>query len=434
MSAARDKDAALRSFEAAWHARPEDRIAATRADAMRRFLALGLPSPRDESWRHTNLRALASRPFADAEPASSTRTSWLAGVCADPIALVNGRPSPTALGRTGDPALSIETLRASIDRDPASLAARLASIGDAESERWALLNRALFVDGLHVRIAGRVAAPLLIVHCAETSRDDAAVHSRVLVDVAAGAEATIIEHHLGGSGRATLVNHATQLHLAPGASVEHYRVFSGDARTTQFDALEITQAADSRCRQFTVALGGALLRANLSGRLDAPGAEHDSYSLLVGHGARQVDCVNAIVHAASRTTSRQTARALAAGTSRVIFNSRVLVEAGTAGAASNQSSRGLLLSPTAEIDARPQLEILADDVKCAHGATTGRLDPNMLFYLLARGIDRAAAQTLLIYAFLDDLLTGMSIPGARRAIEEALIEELPGADLLRAYR
>ena len=434
MSAARDQDAALRSFEAAWRARPEDRIAAARADAMQRFLALGLPTTRDESWRYTSLRALAGRPFVDAEPAPPARSSWLAGVCAAPVTIVNGRPSSGAPQPAGDPALTIESLRAAIDRDPASLAARLGSIGAAESERWALLNRALFVDGLQVRVTGRAAAPLLIVHSAESARDDAAVHSRVIVDVAAGAEATIVEHHLGGSGHATLVNHATQLHLAPGASVEHYRVFSSDERTTHFDALEVLQDAGSRCRQFTVALGGAMVRANLSGRLDAPGAEHDSYALLVGRGARQLDCVNAIVHAASRTTSRQTARALAAGSSRVVFNSRVLVEAGTAGASSNQSCRGLLLSPTAEIDTRPQLEILADDVKCAHGATTGRLDPNMLFYLLSRGIDRASAQTLLIYAFLDDLLTGMSLPGARRAIEDALIGELPGADLLRSYR
>jgi Fe-S cluster assembly protein SufD len=148
VSAARDKDAALRSFEAAWHARPGDGIAATRAEAMRRFLALGLPSPRDESWRHTNLRALAGRPFADAEPATPMRASWLAGICAAPIAIVNGRPLPAAPARTGEPALWIESLRASIDRDPASLAARLGSIGETESERWALLNRALFVDGL----------------------------------------------------------------------------------------------------------------------------------------------------------------------------------------------------------------------------------------------------------------------------------------------
>jgi Fe-S cluster assembly protein SufD len=144
--------------------------------------------------------------------------------------------------------------------------------------------------------------------------------------------------------------------------------------------------------------------------------------------------VNVVRHAAARTVSRQTARAIASGTSRVIFNSKVVVDAGAAQAESRQSSRGLLLSPSAEIDSRPQLEIHTDEVKCAHGATIGRLDPNMLFYLLSRGLDRATAQSLLVYAFLGDVLTGMSVGSARAAIESALIAELPDSQTLRNFR
>ena len=97
----------------------------------------------------------------------------------------------------------------------------------------------------------------------------------------------------------------------------------------------------------------------------------------------------------------------------MIFNSKVVVDAGAAHADSQQSCRGLLLSPSAEIDSRPQLEIHTDEVKCAHGATTGRLDPNMLFYMLSRGLDRDTAQSLLVYAFLADVLTGMRVHSAR---------------------
>ena len=105
----------------------------------------------------------------------------------------------------------------------------------------------------------------------------------------------------------------------------------------------------------------------------------------------------------------------------MIFNSKVVVDAGASQSDSQQSCRGLLLSPSAEIDSRPQLEIHTDEVKCAHGATTGRLDPNMLFYMLSRGLDRETAQSLLVYAFLADVLTGMSVSSARSAIESALI-------------
>jgi len=132
--------------------------------------------------------------------------------------------------------------------------------------------------------------------------------------------------------------------------------------------------------------------------------------------------------------SRQTARAIAGGTSRVVFNSKVVVGKGAMHADSQQSFRGLLLSPKAEIDSRPQLEIHADEVKCAHGSTTGRLDPNMLFYMLSRGLDRQTAQSLLVFAFLADVLTGVSVPAARSAMESALITQLPDSQLLRNFR
>jgi len=168
--------------------------------------------------------------------------------------------------------------------------------------------------------------------------------------------------------------------------------------------------------------------------LNEPGASLDSYSLLVGHANRHVDCVNIVTHGAPDTRSSQTARAIAGDESRVIFNSKVIVNAGAVRAQSQQSCRGLLLSPAAEIDSRPQLEIHADEVKCAHGATTGRLDPDMLFYMLSRGLDRDTAQSLLVYAFLADVLTGMSVASARTAIENALIAQLPDAQTLRKFR
>ena len=168
--------------------------------------------------------------------------------------------------------------------------------------------------------------------------------------------------------------------------------------------------------------------------LAGAGAAVDSYALLVGHAARHVDCVNLAHHAAPHTRSAQTARAIASGTSRVVFNSKVVVAAGASQSESQQSCRGLLLSPQAEIDSRPQLEIHTDEVKCAHGATTGRLDKDMFFYLLSRGLDRATAQSLLVFAFLADVLTGMPLPAARTAIENNLIAQLPDSQLLRSFR
>jgi Fe-S cluster assembly protein SufD len=226
----------------------------------------------------------------------------------------------------------------------------------------------------------------------------------------------------------------TRIDLHKDAQLEHYRVFSSGSEATHIDSLDVRQDQGSRCSQFTIVLGGGLVRTTLESQLNRAGASLDSYSLLVGHGARHADCVNVVTHAAPDTRSRQTARAIASGTSRVVFNSKVVVCPGAIHADSQQSFRGLLLSPNAEIDSRPQLEIHADEVKCAHGATVGRLDPDMLFYMLSRGLDREAAQSLLVFAFLSDVLTGMSVASARTAIENALIVQLPDSQTLQKFR
>jgi Fe-S cluster assembly protein SufD len=222
--------------------------------------------------------------------------------------------------------------------------------------------------------------------------------------------------------------------LGRGAQLEHYRVFATGPDSTHFDFLGVDQERDSRFKQFTIALGGGMVRADMDVNLNQPGATLDSLALLVGYENRHVDCVNVVKHAAPDTTSRQTARAIASDTSRVVVNSKVHVQAGAVRSESRQSCRGLLLSEAAEIDSRPQLEIHADEVKCAHGATTGRLDPDMLFYLLSRGLDRNTAQSLLVFAFLADVLTGMSVSSARTSIENALINQMPDSQLLRNFR
>ena len=440
--------AALRSFEAQWRARTPDALQPIREQAMQRFLKLGMPSQRDETWRYTDLRSLAAQSYGEAGCAAdlSSDAAGAAGAAStaaalslvDPgqhaatLTLINGCPLlnadlPTING------IEINSISDLYKHDPSSLRRFFEAASDADQRRWVLLNTALFIDGVYLKIAKPVSAPLVIRHVSVGAAAQAA-HPRIIIDAAPGASATIIEHHVSEGDIAPLNNSNTHIALARDARLEHYRVYATGAGATHLDSLDIHQSEGSQCRQFTIALGGGLVRSSLEARLTQRGASLDSYSLLVGHQERHVDCVNIVTHAAPNTRSRQTARAIASEHSRVIFNSKVIVNAGANGADSKQSCRGLLLSPSAEIDTRPQLEIHADEVKCAHGATTGRLDPDMLFYLLSRGLDRETAQSLLVFAFLADVLTGMSVSSARAAIENALISQLPDAQILRKFR
>jgi Fe-S cluster assembly protein SufD len=431
---------ALRSFESQWHSRPADSLRAVREQAMQRFLKLGLPSLRDETWRYTDLRSVAAQSFVDAPLKTSsdvdlTAAHSLLGAASSSRSLlvVNGHPLLRAdeLAING---IEISSIRELSRLDSKAAQRFIEPATDADQRRLTLLNTALFIDGLYLKVSRHVEKPLLILHISTADAANAVAYPRVIIDVQEGASATIIEHHVAQGELTPLNNSNTHISLAKHARLEHYRVFATGAGATHLDTLDIHQEQDSHCTQFTVALGGGLVRTSLEGHLNQPGAFLDSYSLLVGHQDRHVDCVNIVTHAAPHTRSRQTARAIAGDVSRVIFNSKVIVKAGALGSDSQQSCRGLLLSPKAEIDTRPQLEIHADEVKCAHGATTGRLDPDMLFYMLSRGLDRQTAQSLLVYAFLADVLTGMSVPGARAAIENTLISQLPDSELLRNFR
>jgi Fe-S cluster assembly protein SufD len=445
-------NAALRSFETQWRARAPDALQPIRDAAMQRFLKLGLPSLRDETWRYTDLRSLAASSFGAAGCAASdaeTRAADLgagAGAERDPGALTlvdAGQRAATLTMINGCPLLNadlpvingieINSIKELYKQDSTHARRFFEPVSDADQRRWVLLNTALFIDGLYLKITKPVATPLVILHVSTGAAAQAA-HPRVIIDASPGASATIIEHHVSRGDIAPLNNSNTHIALARDAQLEHYRVFATGAGATHLDSLDIHQSQDSQCRQFTIALGGGLVRSSLEARLHQRGASLDSYALLVGHQERHVDCVNIVTHAAPDTRSRQTARAIASDISRVIFNSKVIVNAGANGSDSKQSCRGLLLSPSAEIDTRPQLEIHADEVKCAHGATTGRLDPDMLFYLLSRGLDRETAQSLLVFAFLADVLTDMSVSSARAAIENALINQLPDSQILRNFR
>jgi Fe-S cluster assembly protein SufD len=448
------QSAALRSFEAQWRARTPDALSGLRERALSRFLELGLPTSHDESWRYTSLRPFTSQSFVDAPgaaapgadapgaagfdrrqalalEASQTLLGGRVDAAAHTIVLVNGDP---LLPRSAQTGAEIRSLSALARENPDPVMRHLEPLSDAEELRWLLLNTALGVDGVHIKITGALAMPLLILHVGTADRPGSVAFPRVIVEAAAGAVGTVIEHHIQHGAIAPLSNSATLLALERDARIEHYRVFAAGEQAVHFDTLQVRLQRNAECRQFTVALGGGLVRTSLDARLSEPGAKLDSRALLVGHADRHVDCVNVVRHAAARTVSRQTARAIASGTSRVIFNSKVVVDAGASQSDSQQSCRGLLLSPSAEIDSRPQLEIHTDDVKCAHGATTGRLDPNMLFYMLSRGLDRQTAQSLLVYAFLADVLTDMSEATARTAIESELIRQLPDSQTLKGFR
>jgi Fe-S cluster assembly protein SufD len=334
------RSAALRSFEAQWLAREPDALSGLRERALQRFLKLGLPTTRDESWRYTSLRPLAAQSFVDAPRAQAEgfdpqhalvreASHALLGDRHDPahtLVLVNGYPllplaAAAAAGTVAAAAcavvpaagLEVHSLSALARENPDLLMRHLEPLSDAEELRWLLLNTALGTDGLHLKIKGNVAAPILILHVGTAGRPGTVAYPRVIVEAARGASATVLEHHIQHGTEAPMSISATLLALERNAHLEHYRVFAPgapDDRAMHFDTLQVRLDRDAECRQFTAVLGAGLVRASLDASLREPGARLESYALLPGHSDRHVDCVNVVRHAAASTISRQTARAI----------------------------------------------------------------------------------------------------------------------------
>jgi Fe-S cluster assembly protein SufD len=252
------------------------------------------------------------------------------------------------------------------------------------------------------------------------------LHPRVLVVMEPHSDAILVEHYLADSGAPHWQNAVVEIILKPGARLTHIRLIEGGEGATHTHLVGVHQGRDSQYRGLTLSLGGSLVRQDIEVMLADEGAEARLDGLFVADSRRHVDHHLRIDHAASHTTSRTTWRGMASGRGRGIFDGRVLVRHGTLQADARQDSRNLLLSPLAEIDAKPQLEIYSDDVKCGHGATVGRLDEDALFYLASRGIDPATARDMLLLGFADQALGLADDAGLRDWIQPRLAAALPG--------
>jgi Fe-S cluster assembly protein SufD len=272
--------------------------------------------------------------------------------------------------------------------------------------------------------------PLYVLHVA-TGSD--ACHARVLIDAGRNSSLKLVEHFLTHDAADGLSNLACEVRLADGASLDHLRLYQQGASSVHIETLLATQARDSRYRQQLFVLGGRIVRSNVHVRLDGPAAECDIHGLFMVDGSRQADLYTVIEHVAPNTRSNELVRGVATGRGRGAFNGRIVVGEGATKTDSQQSSRNLILSPLAEINTRPQLEILTDDVKCSHGATTGSLDSSQMFYLLSRGIDPDTARGLLTFAFCEDVVSRVALPGLRRHVEELVVGHLPDRDIIKEF-
>jgi Fe-S cluster assembly protein SufD len=413
-------------------ARGDDTLTQLRRNALQRFVTQGFPSQRDEDWKYTNLRRLESRSFVSVEaaPGSVDESQWIADAGMR-IVLVNGRAHPgLSTASPQPPGLTLLTLGQWAQNSPGDVASFLARQAPATSA-FDSMNQAFSEDGVLIEIGEsvRIERPIYVVHQWTSGATSLMSHPRIVLRAAPNSECVLIEHYVGSVDAEALTNSVTTLELGAGAKVKHYRLQQESTRSFHIGSVTARLERDSHYVCQDIALGGSLARTSIVATLQGPGADANLRGLFVPGGSQHIDTYTLVDHAAPHTQSNEEYRGIAEGRGRGVYRGKVIVRKDAQKIDSRQSSRNLLLSTTAEIDTRPELEIYADDVKCSHGATTGQLDATAVFYLRSRGLSELQARALLIRAFAESILSTIELPALREHLERQLHDRFAASEI-----
>ncbi len=382
---------------------------AARAAAAASFRAAGLPSLRDEAWKYTSLRPVAEASFAlETDPGARPARAPLADAAA--LVMVNGRLSP---GSTRQPATMSASGPGTAALGSFASAPAFGRLARPERHPLVALNTMLAEDGATIDVPAGVAAGVL--QLVSVGRGNAAFHPRHRIRLGEGASLTLLDVSTGEGGY--LHNPVAEIELAEGARLVHVRLLEDAPEAFHLATVYAEIAAGAVYDAFALTLGGRVARSEFHARLGGPGAavHLNGAQLLAG---RQVgDFTSVVSHDAPNCASRQTVKNVLAGRSRGVFQGRIEVARAAQKTDGYQMNQALLLSPEAEIDSKPELEIFADDVKCSHGATVGELDADQLFYLRARGIPEADARSILVRAFLAEALDLVADDAVRAVLD-----------------
>ena len=384
-----------------------------------------LPTNRDENWRYANLRPLAK---ARADAAVSDAGARASIVLPAPLpnyerwVFVDGQ---FAAELSAPAAQSHATLLNSRDAGEEFTAILDASIA-AEGPDFALarINGARGNQVLHIAPPDGARANIEVTFVASASAASGTSYPRVQVHAGRNAQVRIVERHLSAGSGDSAVNAAFDLALRNDASIDHCRLQNlGDA-ASGFDTLTAHVGERATYRLRTVTLGGLTSRSTILVKLAGRAARCELTAASIANGIQTHDMFAEIEHAGADTVTRELYRGIATDRGKLGFNGKMVVRESAPGADSEQSLKTLLTGNGAEASVRPQLEIHTDRVRAVHGATTGKLDEQMLFYLLSRGIDRRTAQTLLQWAFIEDAVSRVDCAELRAEIETLIAAQL----------
>jgi Fe-S cluster assembly protein SufD len=370
-----------------------DRI---REEARQRFADLGFPTTHDEDWRFTSVAPISK--------------------------LVAKALVPAAPALLPAPAPGVQISRLS----EANVEPYLARYARYQDNAFVALNTANFEDGIFIHIAkgAVVEEPIELLIQSSANGHPTASHPRILIVAEPDSQATIIEKY-NGNGGAYLTNSVTEIVAGDHAVIDHYKLQTEGSRAFHVSTTQVQLGRDTNFRSHSLSFGGALVRNDVNAVL-SQGCECTLNGLYLVNGGQHIDNHTSIDHAKPHAASHELYKGILEGHSTAVFNGKILVRKDAQKTDAKQTNKNLVLSEDAAINTKPELQILADDVRCTHGATIGQLDAEGIFYLQSRGIGLTDARNLLIYAFARDIVDRIKVASLRGQLEKLLLEKLHG--------
>ena len=402
-----------------------------RSSAMDRFNQLGFPSVRDEDWKYTNLATLAKESFTPATVSRAVSTDAVGHFAfpetngAQPV-LVDGflrddLSITTALGQV----VAVDLFNAAADARYNKIVRKyLARNAGYHNNGLTALNTAFLQSGVFIWIPKNVKLeiPLQIFHIAAAA--ESANFPRVLIAAEENSSATIIESFDAVEDRRYFTNAVVEVVLKDGAHLEHYRLQRESKKAFHTCTTSVELGRSSRYETISINLGAQLSRHDISVVMDHEGSETSVDGLYMVDSDQHTDTHSIIDHKQPHCTSHQLYKGILDGNGRAVFNGKVFVREGAQKTDAMQTNKNLLLSEKARVDTKPQLEIYADDVKCAHGAAVGQIDAEALFYLETRGINPELGRNLLTYGFAEEVIAKIKVESIRAKLDETVLHQL----------
>ncbi len=413
-------------------------LSALRRAGAEAFARLGFPTTRDEDWHYTSPAPIADSQFVAAVdraaaslPDAAALAPFTFGGQWPLLVFHNGRFAPHLSSLRALPeGVRVMSLAQAAQDEPELLQRSLGQAVAADRDGFSALNAAFAGEGTLIHVAKEMVSdtPVHLLHVFDAQGAGLMAHPRHVIVVERHAKATVLESFVGLADVRYFTNTVTEVFIEDGATLNHSRIQREATSAFHVGTIEARQGRDSHFVQFSFQTGGQLSRSNVYTVLNGDGCGTTLNGLYMLDAHQHGDHQTRVEHVAPNCFSREMYKGLLDGSSHGVFNGKVYVHPEAQKTDGKQTNNTLLLSEKAQIDTKPQLEIFADDVKCTHGATVGRIDEMALFYLKSRGIGPVLSKQLLMYAFAADVLETIENDALRLELERMTLARFTGGE------